>query len=569
MAVRYYLSFPRPNNHLFLVTIKVETWESHTDFIMPAWTPGSYKIRDFAKNVEGFTSNKPFKKIDKSRWRVFGHNPTVSYKAYAFELSVRTSHLDNSHAYINGTSVFMYPESQRNSAVSLRITKPRNWRVATSLRKAGSSTYSAQNYDALADSPIEISNFDSFGFEYRGKRHEFVFHGKGNYNKKKLISDTGKIIRECEGIFGELPYENYTFIVHLTSSWGGGLEHANSTSLQYTFFDFEPHSRYVNFAHTAAHEFFHLWNVKRIIPEKLYPFDYEKEMHTGLLWLMEGVTDYYASLLLVRAGIVSKEKFLEDIASKIKSYEERPGSKVQSLYDSSFDTWIKQYQPNEQSINSTISYYHKGLLVGFALDLALRQATKNRKTLDHCMRELYKFNRSIPEDGLQQIVADLTSKSFDKFFDDYVFGAKEVDFGKFLAYAGYRLTRQLKKDEKGPMKNRAYLGAVVTKYAEKVTITNVLEGSPAMRDGLSASDEIVAIDGYRVSPESWDKQLYQKTVGDKVCFTLFRNHLLCNVVVELGGKDELEYKIVPLDHSSRLQRSIASWIEPHSARAKR
>lgn len=569
-AIQYTLSFSAPSTHLFHVEIQVKTDESYTDFIMPAWAPGSYRIRDFAKNVQEFTANHTFKKIDKSRWRVFGKNPAISYKVYAFELSVRTSHLDDTHAYINGTSVFMYSESQRSNPCILKITKPfKSWKVATSLEAKNANTYAAPNYDVLADSPIEISEHNSFSFKYRGRKHTFVFCGDGNYSEDRLMKDSRKIIREASSIFGDIPYKNYTFIVHLTPGWGGGLEHANSTSLQFGFLDFEPHSKYVRFAKLVAHEFFHLWNVKRIVPEKFFPYDYEKECFSELLWLMEGFTDYYAHLLVVRAGITSTKEFFESLANMIKQYEETPGKNVQSLKESSFDAWIKFYQPNEHSVNSTISYYLNGLLVGLCLDLYLRKLTRNKIGLDECMYQLYDLKKPLPEEAFQTVVENLSGHSFEKFFNSFISGVEKINFNKFLRYAGLTLEKKIKKDEGKALKNKPYLGVTVNKQPDKIIVTSVLAGTPAMEYGLSANDEIVAIDGYKSSPEIWDKYLNIVHSGDYVCFTLFRNHKIRHITVKLGKKDELDYKITPRKRLSRLERLIGSWINSHASRTKK
>lgn len=571
--IRYTLSIPKPESHLFEVEIDVnDATGEYTDFIMPAWIPGSYKIRDFARFVQEFKariSGKPavWRKIDKNTWRVFtrgARHVSVGYRVYAFELTVRSSHLDASHGYINGPSVFMYVEGRRGDSIELAIRKPRGWDIACGLDRRGDTLY-ASDYDRLADSPIEIGRFQRYRFKAGGKQHEFVIHGQGNYQARQLVVDTKKIVQAASQIFGEIPYDRYVFLLHTSNVPSGGLEHAYSTSLQTGMFDFKPRERYERVLNLIAHEYFHLWNVKRIVPANIIPFDYRREMYTSLLWVMEGVTSYYSPVILVRAKLLKPKDFLKQTAKMIKSYREKPGRLVQSLAESSHDAWIKHYQPHEHSINSYISYYEKGQLVGMLLDLELRARTNNRVSLDDVMRTLFeefaKRGRGVGEGDVQAVVERLSGRSFETFFRDCVYGVKELDFERAFRLAGLSLKKKAAEGKAQQNGRKAYLGVVAQKLPEKAVISNVIYGSPAYHFGLSPADEVVAIDGFRVSPELWDKRMEEKRPGEKAVFTVFRGNLLQNIQVVLGGQVEFEYRLEPLAKTSALQRRIAEgWL---------
>ncbi|HLG43272.1 MAG TPA: hypothetical protein VI643_07895, partial [Planctomycetota bacterium] len=337
--IAYTLSFPRPSNHL--VDVEIEIREAHAPFIdlvMPAWIPGSYRIRDFARNVQDFRAGR-FRKIDKSTWRVeTGGRATVRarYRVYAFELSVRTSHVDGDHAHLNPAGLCMYVSGRMDEPCELRIAPPPGWKVATGLPRRNGA-WVAESYDHLADCPVEVSKFLRRDFRVRGRGHEFVVCGPGNYDLRGLVRDAAKIVEAGARLFGGLPYDRYVFILHATDGIGGGLEHRNSTSLMFPRLDFKPRENYRRALNLIAHEYFHLWNVKRILPQAFRPYDYTREVYTDLLWLMEGFTDYYALLLVSRAGLITAKEAREALGKWFEGYHLKPGRRVQSLTESSFD----------------------------------------------------------------------------------------------------------------------------------------------------------------------------------------------------------------------------------------
>lgn len=567
--VHYTLSMPDPNSHLFHVKMELRGAPgTSVDFVMPAWTPGSYKVRDFAKNVQDFSAGKSsWRKVDKSRWRVAaGGDLTIEYDVWAFELSVQTSHLDADHAFINGASVFMYADGHKDAPLTIDVRAPRGWRIATGLDRTG-SRLRAPNYDLLVDCPIEIGTFKQRTFKVRGVPHHLVIHGDGNYDEDRMVDDVRRIVETEVKILRDIPYEHYTFLLHNTTEYrGGGLEHLNSTALQYPPTGYRPREKYENFLELVAHEFFHLWNVKRIHPDMLGPFDYEREVYTTLLWVMEGFTSYYDTLVPCRAKLWSPEKYFKKMADRIQKFEEKPGRRRQSLSESSFDTWIKLYQPNENAGNCQMSYYEKGELVGMCLDLEIRRRTDNAKSLDDVMRLLYaeygKAGKGFPEGEFKK-TCERIAGNLDRFFEDLVDGTKDIPWNKYLAAAGVKLEQDPKRPEEGEPARpaKAWIGVGTTKTGGVLSLSSVVEGSPAWKAGLSAKDELVAIDGAKVTADEFEKRLDDYAPGDRAKFTIFRSGFLRDVPVTFGGKDNVTWVIRKVKSPTPAQKRLyEGWL---------
>ena len=567
--VRYTLSMPRPGSHLFRVRVEVRGAPGDsTDFVMPVWTPGSYKVRDFARHVQDFSACRhAWKKVDKSRWRVFaGGDVTVEYGVWAFELSVQTSHLDAEHGFVNGAGVFLYVDGHKDAPVTLDIRAPRGWRIATGLERRG-RLYRAPDYDVLVDCPVEIGTFVQRTFRVRGVPHHLVIHGPGNYDEDALVRDVRKIVATEVGIMRDVPYRQYLFLLHHSAERGGGLEHLNSTALQQPPHQYRPREKYENFLELVAHEFFHLWNVKRLRPEALGPFDYEREVYTSLLWAMEGLTSYYDTLVLCRAGLFTPEKYFKKMAERIQKYEEKPGRRRQSLVESSFDTWIKLYQPNENAFNCQMSYYEKGEIVGMCLDLEIRRRTEGRRSLDDVMRLLYgecaRRGRGFPEPRFRLACERVAGGRLDRFFADYIEGVADVPWNRFLNVAGLRLDRQPRKPEEGEAARREkpWLGVTTQRAGGALLVAGVVEGSPADRAGLSARDELVALDGARIGPDDWERRLEDCEPGDRVRLAVFRSGYLRQLTVTLGRRENVTWIFRRAARPTRLQKRIyEGWL---------
>jgi len=560
--------------------------------VMPVWTPGSYLVREFERHVQDFAAldaaGKPLKweKINKNTWRVEtggSRDWHATYKVYANELSVRTSELNSSHGYWNNANLLMYHEGHLTSPATVRVVAPDVWKVATGLpgEPGQRNTFRAENFDVLYDSPFEVSNFKSILFNVKGVPHRIVIDGTGNYDPERMRRDVQKIVEtQVELMGGEIPYRDYTFILHLRSSGGGGLEHLNSTSLGYPSFGFTIRSGdratsaspnaaaqtadYRGFLSLVSHEFFHLWNVKRIRPDALGPFDYTKENYTKLLWVAEGITDYYSDLTLRRAGLITDDDFIGATARAIQQLQNTPGRLVQSVEESSFDSWVKFYRPDENTINSQVSYYDKGAILGLLLDLEIRKRSNGAKSLDDVLRALYadffKKQRNYTPADFQKAAELAAGGSLEDFFAKYVRGKDELNYNAALEAVGLRLNTG-SVGATGQSADRVYFGADVRQEQDRLMVTRVYAGSPAYDQGLNTGDQIVALDNARVTRDFFNARIAEKKPGDVINLTIFRFDELSTLLIKLGSRAEGTYRIVPVATPTEAQkRMLRSWL---------
>jgi predicted metalloprotease with PDZ domain len=586
--ISFTVAMPRPYTHLFEVELRVKIpanlqVPNESDLVMPVWTPGSYLIREFARNVQDFAADVDghaleWTKADKNTWRVKTNGARqwrATYRVYANELSVRTSELNSDHAFWNNATLLMYPAGYLNTPATLRIVSPSGWKIATGLPEVEGQppTFRAENFDVLYDSPVEVSNFKELDFQVRGAPHRIIIDGEGNYNSERLRTDVQKIVAAETVMFGGVPYHDYTFILHLRSNGGGGLEHLNSTALGFRRFGFATEDGYRRFHGLVAHEFFHLWNVKRIRPDALGPFDYTKENYTRLLWVAEGITEYYGQLMVRRAGLISDQLYLDHLAHQIQGFQETPGRQVMSAEEASFDSWIKFYRPDENAVNSQISYYDKGELLGFLLDLMIRERTNNAKSLDDVMRylftEFYQKGRNYTPADFQKACEFVAGGSLDDFFARYVRGREELEpvYNQMLAGAGLRLEQAgfgigvYNPDM--PVRLKGFLGADLEDKPDGdfIVIKDVRAGSPAYEQGLNAKDKIISLDGARVDQETLEALIAAKRPGATVRITVFRSDDVRTFEIKLAGRVDAPYRIVPLPNASDQQKRIyQAWI---------
>jgi predicted metalloprotease with PDZ domain len=586
--ISFTVAMPQPQTHLLEVEMRVQVpanlqVPNETDLIMPVWTPGSYLIREFERNVQDFAAEAGgrslvWTKINKNTWQVKTNGARqwrATYRVYANELSVRTSELNSDHAFWNNAALLMYPGGALNAPSTLRVVPQAGWKVATGLPevKGQPYTFRAENFDVLYDSPVEASDFTELKFEVRGVPHRIVIDGEGNYDPERMRTDVQKIVAAEAAMFGAIPYHDYTFILHLRSNTGGGLEHLNSTALGFRRFNFATERGWQNFLALVAHEFFHLWNVKRIRPDALGPFDYTKENYTRLLWVAEGITEYYGQLMVRRAGLTSDQSYLNHLAHQIQSFQETPGRNLMSVDEASFDSWIKFYRPDENTVNSQISYYDKGELLGLLLDLDIRRRTNNGKSLDDVMRYLYKEffeqGRNYTPADFQKGCEQIAGASLEEFFARYVRGREDLKpvYNQMLAEAGLRLEQAgmdigiADADKKVPIKG--YLGADLEEKPDGdfIVIKSVRAGSPAYAQGLNAKDRIVALDSARVDRDTFEALIAAKRAGDTVRVTVFRFDDLRTFDIRLAGQVDAPYRIVPMASAGADQKRVySSWL---------
>jgi len=554
VKISYEVSFKEPQAHYAEVEMNVSGLsKTYIDVKMPVWAPGSYLIREFSKGVEGFAASagtKPLKveKLKKNTWRIYSGKEKavkINYSVYAFEVSIRTPFVDASHAFLSPTGIFMYPDNQLALGSTVKIVPFKGWeKVSTGLEPVAGKpfTYTAKNFDILYDSPIEVGNQDVFEFMAAGVKHEVAMYGGGNYNAERLKADMPKIVEQITAMYGENPNQHYTFIVHNLSKGSGGLEHLNSTVLGVARDSYSTEAGYNGFLGLVAHEYHHLWNVKRLRPVALGPFDYENENYTTDLWIAEGFTSYYKNKFMLRAGYVSPDEFAGALISSVAGILNTPGAKIESAAASSFDAWIKYYRPTENSNNSTVSYYSKGEVIGLLLDLEILHATKGSKSLDDVMKAMYlqckTTGKGYTDAEFKAKAENISGIDLTDFWAKYVNGVTPVEYAKYFGFAG------IKVQDENAGNTIPYLGTATKETNGHVMITAVSRNSGAWTDGLNVGDEVISADGVNAEPGLESKAVISdKKVGDVITFRIKRDFLDKEIKVTLKANPNV--RLVP------------------------
>ena len=563
---------PEPQTHYFEVEMQLKNSATATgakkngylDIKMPVWTPGSYLIREYAKNVEAFTATVAGKsvrseKIRKNAWRVYtgDDNVTIRYRVYANELTVRTSFVDADHGYVTPAGVFMYHDALKGGPHRVVVQPYTNWKqVTTSLDPVAGATftYEAPDFDILVDSPIEIGNQHTFTFTASNVPHTVAMFGDVEYDEKRLQADYKRVCETAATVVGEHPCKHYTFIVHHIPPGGGGLEHLNSTTLETNRVAYSTEANYKGFLTLVAHEYFHLWNVKRIRPVALGPFDYENENYTHMLWLSEGCTSFYEDYILRRAGFHTPETYLNIVANDITGIENQPGVRVQSAAESSWDAWIKGYRPNENSSNTTISYYSKGSVLGSLLNLAILAGSNGERSMDDLMRFLYndyykKQKRGFTDDEFRKAAEQMAGRSLDDFFNIGVNSADPINYNTYFEPVGLQLTNVAAKIQDG------FLGVGVSTASGKSIVSTVRRGSAAYTDGLNVGDEILSIDSVRVGDDLL-KLISNRQVGETLNVLVNRAGFVRTIPVKLSQNPLVSYRLTPLPNKTTAQKAL-------------
>ena len=566
---RYTLSFSNPNGHLIDVEARFEGGLGRQEVVnMPVWTPGSYLIREYAKNIETLSAfddaGQPivYERLDKASWRVdnAGKPFRVRYRIYCNELTVRTAHVDGSHAFITPAPVLVYVKALAEQTHTGEFNLPQGWTtVSTPLTANGKASFTAANLDQLMDSPFEVGSHQEQSFEREGVRYRLATYPATSRFSEKQIGDIADVVQQADRVFGPEapPLKEYLFISHLAGG-GGGLEHLYASVLQGGPTVLTEQKPFTDFLSLVAHEYFHLWNVKRIRPIALGPFNYDEENYTRMLWLSEGGTEYFSNLIVQRAGFLTPDAYLADISNGITRVENTPGNKQQSAAESSFDAWIKYYRPNENSANTSISYYDKGELIGVVLDLMVIQETKGQKSLDDVMRYLYdeyyiKKQRGFTDEEYQAAVARIAGRRFDDFFRRHVYGTETLPYNTALGYAGLKLATT-------PISEEATLGASVSTSGSKYTVTNTLREGSAWQGGLNVNDELLALNGTRVTDDP-NKLLAGLPAGTEVKLLVSRDGVLKELSFPLLAGTAQRYRIERLPTPTAEQQTVLNkWL---------
>jgi len=553
------------------------------DICLPVWRPGRYTVLEPASSIRWLSASTAdgtplvCEKTDKATWRIQtlgAAEVRVDYVLYANSIGDRTRHVDESHAFLSPATVFVYAPEFRALPANVKLELPVGWSVSCGLPsiKGDPTMLYAVDYDRLVDSPIEAGIHDVFTFEVEDTPHEIVVwwgDGPGGerkaqagkmYTSERLTTDFAKIVAEQKKLFGDLPYDRYVFMIHVYPGGGGGTEHWNSTIMQCTPTVFQSEDSYRRFLGLVSHEFFHTWNVKRLRPAGLRPYDYQHENYTDLLWIAEGTTSYYQGVMLVRAGLSTPDSELDGLTAGINGPRDRPGTGVQSVEESSFDSWIKFNRPSPDDVNSRVSFYDRGSMASFLLDLEVRERSAGAASLDDLMRDLYE---RFPETGrgyTRRDVIDsanrLARSDFTEFFDRYISGLQPYPFASKVGVLGLELVDA----KKGKREDAAYAG-INFDSSDPPTVSAVLSDGPAYAAGLIAGDTVMAANGLRLRSGVWDKLLKSLAPGDQVKLTVFRYDALREIEFALGSKSSERPKLRRVSEPTQAQRSAyQNWL---------
>ncbi|MEN8169619.1 MAG: PDZ domain-containing protein [Pseudomonadota bacterium] len=570
--IHYRVEPADPAGHLFSIQLTASRPDPEGQhFSLPAWIPGSYMIRDFAKNIVTINAECSGKtvaltKSDKQTWQAAPCDGAliINYTVYAWDLSVRSAHFDQSHAYFNGTSLFLRVHGQDETPCSVELQPPegdayKNWRVATTLPLNGAPLwgfggYQSSNYDELIDHPVEMADFTLIEFEAKGTPHAVAITGKHYADCDRIATDLKKICGTEIELFGELPeMDHYLFQVMAVGDGYGGLEHRSSTSLLCSRDNFPQHGDkrmsdgYRSFLGLCSHEYFHTWNVKRIKPTDYLPYNLQQETHTPLLWFFEGVTSYYDDLFLYRSGCINKESYLELLGQQITRLLRTPGREKQTVSESSFDTWTKLYKADENAPNAIVSYYNKGALIALCLDLTIRKESGGKSSLDDVMRALWQQHGKpligVTPEGLETFIESVSGVELRSFFNHTLRTTEELPLAELLSEFGveYKLRPSEGLEDKGGKPGSSnpsppYTGIRFSANSDRIgaKVAAVLNNSPAHHAGISANDILLAVDGLKTNKEKFDKQLANMNIDSGVTIHGFRRDELMQYQIVLG-----------------------------------
>jgi predicted metalloprotease with PDZ domain len=572
--VRYAIRFPDRRTHYLSVEaflpVEGQAAQAEAEIFLPVWTPGSYLIREYARNIEPIsvsdTAGRPlsFAKSRKNRWKVRTDGAAeirFVYRVYCREMSVRTNWVEDSFAVLNGAPTFVTLAGLIDRPHEVRIDLPAEWKTTmTGLPEApgdAAHRYLAEDYDTLVDSPILCGNPAVYRFEVDGIQHFLANEGEhGVWDGPRSTTDVEKLVHRHREMWGTLPYKKYVFLNLLTEA-SGGLEHRNSTCLMASRWATRTRKDYVKWLNLVSHEFFHVWNIKRLRPVEFGPFDYENENYTRSLWIAEGITEYYGPLSVRRAGLSSIEEYLGSLSETIHLLQSTPGRQVQSAEQASWDAWIKLYRPDENSANSTISYYTKGAVVGWLLDARIRHATNGAKSLDDLMRpafERFSGERGFTPEEFKALAGDVAGVPLDDFFRHTVESTEELDYTETLDWFGLRF-----KQPETP-RDAGVIGCETRIDHGRLVVKRVPRGTPAFEAGLNVDDEIIAIGDFRVRPDQISHRLDGYRAGDNVSMLLARREALMRIELTLGSEPKRwAIEILP-DATDAQRQNFGNWL---------
>jgi predicted metalloprotease with PDZ domain len=566
-AYQYTLTITDAHHHLAEVEVIFDDVKTKAFSVkLPVWRTGKYQILDLSKNIRKFQvydqNEKPltWQKDNKNTWRIFVNTPgivKVKYQIYANKLHQRVSHIDATHAFLDASGVFIYSESQRDKPLTVKLNVPNDWHTISGMESIGKNQFKANNYDQLVDSPIEsgIHVFDSIKVDEQ--TYEIVVWGKGNYDLQRIKKDIIKFHQQAKNIWHTFPFKRYVYIYHVGDKLRGATEHINSTVIQADHFGFAPDEKYRKIIKTTAHEFIHTWNVKNYRPTGISPYDYDKENYSDLFWMVEGTTSYLAGLMVTRAKIYSVENYLEDLAKGINKYIHKPGRKVMSLAEASFDTWMND-DANRRH-NTTVGIYSKGSLVSWLLDKEIRANTNNKKSVDDLQLLLYEKyggkSSGYSSSDVKNLLFELTGHDFSMFWKDHIEGTKSIDFNELLAFFGLRFESE--NDQ-----NKLYFGVEIKENKGLAEIKLVNANGSAWQAGLTVGDQLVALNSYKINFENYSQQLENLEANKAYTLHYFHQGQLLKTTISPIKAPAEKLKIVALKSPTAKQKvHFNDWLQ--------
>ncbi|MGZ2411596.1 putative metalloprotease with PDZ domain [Sphingomonas sp. F9_3S_D5_B_2] len=566
-TVRYGIDLSAPEHHTGQVTAVFPVSSGpYLDVKMPAWRTGRYTIMNLANGVRSFSAVDPrgrplrWEKTDKSTWRIYLQQPgpvQISYELYANELLSRSRHIDDTHAYLDASAVFMYADRYRGEDVSVALQVPSGWDSVSGMDSAGRNRFVAKNWDTLVDSPIETGIHQTYHFKEGQRDYDVVFWGEGNYDAPSAVADLKKIVGQAGTIWGAYPFRRYLFIIHAHDENGGGAtEHLNSTVMQFPRYMFHSRRGYLAFLSTASHEFIHTWNVKSYRGAGLVPYDYDKENYSDLLWVAEGSTSYFEDQPLLQTGLMKPHEYFDVLAQTIDQHRHTPGAAVQSVADASFNEWISV--SGDRAKNASVDIYTQGSIVSWMLDIALLQQTQGRVSYRDVHKALYQRFLSgragFTDRDMLDILQQLTGTSWEPWWRRSVQAPVAVDFDALLAPVGLKLV--------DPAGNAAWAGWTGDQGEGGMRLATVEKGSPAWNAGFVPDDIIVALDGHRAGKDRFEAAIDERRAGDTVTVTYFRHDKLAQKTMKLGSTPDGPPTIVPVASPTAGQKALFQrWLQ--------
>ncbi|MGE5185745.1 MAG: M61 family metallopeptidase [Acidobacteriota bacterium] len=573
--LRYAVRLAAPARHTVDVELRFAPEAPAVDLAMPAWSPGSYLIRDYARYVRDLTvagddgQPRTAFKVDKQTWRVEAAGArelVVRYSVYGHDLTVRTNHIDADHAFLHGPATFVFPTALVRSPVEVSLEYPEEW-VLTCAAAGDAHHVRAASIDELLDHPIHVGPTRTFAVPAKVPVKLAIWGDRvpgGVFDEARLAQDLGAIVDDHIARYGEAPFRDYTFILMLAHEAYGGLEHRASSANLYNPHFATTRKSYEGLLELLSHELFHAWNGKRIAPRPLYAFDYTREAYTPCLWVMEGITSHYDRFALRSSGRITAKSFFDKVLDDWARLMATPGRARQSLEQSSFDAWIKLYKPDESNLNTTVSYYLKGGLAMLALDLHVRRRTEGRRSLDYALRALWLRHGKPGEphpDDLQPLFEEATGLSLGDIFARQIRGTEDPDLAGELAHVGLELRSSADPAQVADGLSAVWLGVTV----HGTRVAGVFDGSPAHHAGVSPGDELCAIDTFRVTSDGELRALVgARAVGDELRVAAFRRHRLIEVPVVLAPAPPTRWEIAGLADPGAGAARFQAWLgEPH------